>query len=586
MVAMIKRWVGSTQILKRKDNTMTDEYDAIVVGSGAAGASTAYEMINAGMKVLILEKGPERSLQDFQESGVFGSTFKGSGRGDELKFINEEYLMPDRKEEIRFLEYSDIYGNQKKTGRTTYGWMSQLVGGGTVHYGGASFRFEESDFKMRTKFKHIAETLESKIGISQSYSADLYDWPIEYKEFSKWYALAEKRIGIAASPSSDLPPLPFNSASIQIMKGLSNYQNGNIKLLSTPMAINSSNHLNRSPCHHSGLCQDFACRYEAKSDMRVTLLREAQKTGRLTIQSNTFVRKIHKENSTVKSLECLIGDPNKNPKITYISAPIFVIGCEAMETNRLLLASKIGNKDVLGKYIMFHMTGGARSIATKNKTNTWKIAPHTAYIDAFYHDFSHGEKAFLKTGVFLVSSNGGPLQASSGIWGNRALRYFNEVYPYKMDLSYIGDAMPVSSNKIELVNELDSYGMQGTKITYQPHIFDHNAAIYMQKRATEILKASEGITYDSTSDKTLKSFLKKEPTAHRLFHACGGCRMGKDPKYSVVDENCKLHNIDNLYITDASVFPTSSGKNPTLTIQANAMRIGHHIAMKYLKRNP
>ena len=125
---------------------MQEKYDAIVVGSGAGGACAAYEMVKAGMKVLMLEKGPARAVSDFQSGGAFGPYFSSRGRGDELKFIQSEYLMPELRKEIRYLTYSEPGGAAPRTVPTRDGWMSQLVGGGTVHYGGASFRFEEQDF--------------------------------------------------------------------------------------------------------------------------------------------------------------------------------------------------------------------------------------------------------------------------------------------------------------------------------------------------------------------------------------------------------------------------------------------------------
>ena len=551
-----------------------ETYDAVVIGSGAAGACSAYEMANKGMKVLMLEKGPNRKTMDFHEGGVFGNPFTSRGRGDELKFIREHYIMPNRKKEVRELDYRDHTGKQRKSGRTSYGWMSQLVGGGTIHYGGASFRYDRIDFEME-KLSEIARELEIKNNISQEHRMELRSWPIEFNELIKWYTKAEKDIGIAGAPESGLPPLPWNKAGILIRRGLAMSNFANID--NTPMAINSAKHDGRDNCHMSGLCQDYGCRFDAKSDMRVTLIKRALATGNLTIKAETFVRKLLYSQGKVTHVETVVGNPDEDAKVEIISCPILVIGCEAMETNRLMLASGLGNPDVVGKYIMFHMTGGARSIAPE-KTNTWTIPPHTSYINTFYNDHDHESNApFLKTGVLLVSSNGGPLQASN-YWGEKGRLYLNKVYPYKMDLSYIGDCMPVHSNKIELKGHDNRYGCPGTKITYRPHQFDHNAAVYMAEKAKKVLSLAGGLTEDTVHDDRLRPFLDKSPTAHRLFHGCGGCRMGEDPKTSVVDRNCKVHGIDNLYITDASVFPTSGGRNPTLTIQAIAMKAGNHIA--------
>ena len=489
--------------------------------------------------------------------------------------------MPERRKEIRYLRYSEPKEPLGEAKPTTNGWMSQLVGGGTVHYGGASFRMDEVDFNMKSQFSERVDLLERDL--PSHLKADLKDWPISYKEFSQWYDLAEKIIGIAGAPASDQPALRFNKAGKIIEEALEKNRYP-ARLVPAPMAVNSRPNDGRDPCHHSGLCQDFACRFEAKSDMRVTTLRSALKTSNLEIIPQTFVRRINKSGNEISSIDCISRDKDGELKSCNYSATTYVIACEAIETNRLLLVSGIGNPSVVGTRLMFHMTGGARSIAPK-PTTTWDTAPHTAYIPHYYHSCSdEKDSEFIKAGILLVSSNGGPLQAVRSNWGADMLDFYNQVYPYKMDLSYIGDCLPVPTNRVILrANELDVLGVPGTQIEYSPHPFDQNSAEFVSKKAIEILKLSGGLTKDE-APKHLRKFLDKTPTARRLIHCSGGCRMGDDPADSVVDSNCKVHAIKNLYLADASVFPTGSGVNPTETIQANALRVGAHIASTFNKR--
>lgn len=549
-------------------------YDAIVVGTGAGGACTAFQLAKAGLKVIVLEKGPWRKIQDFFEGGAFGNPFSSWGRGDELKYIKSEYLMPKLRKEVRFLRYSEHGQSEPEPVTTTDGWMSQLVGGGTVHYGGASFRMEPVDFRMKSTFGQLEVPNLEKV-----HQAELHDWSLDPVEFANWYDLAERIIGITAAPGSDLPPLRFNKAAKLIARGLEK-ADSDIKIIPTPMAINSGRHLDRSPCHNSGLCQNYACRFESKSDMRVTVLKEALATGNLAIQPETFVRRLVVEKGKVTGVECIIGNVDEEAETSILSAPIVVVACEAIETVRLLKVSGIGNPNILGRYMMFHVTGGARSKAPE-PTNTWDTAPHTAYIETFYNDAADGEAPFIKTGILLISSSDGPLQSGTGYWGKKALTFYNEIYPYKMDLSYVGEGLPTAYNRVEIdENQKDRYGMPGTVITYRPHPFDLNAGKYIEKRSKEILKMAGGITEEVASPE-IASFLKKKTTASRLFHCSGGCRFGEDPKTSVLNTDCQLHDVDNLYVTDASVFPTGSGVNPTLTIQANALRVGSLIAEKF-----
>lgn len=560
--------------------TNSNEFDAIVIGTGAGGACAIHQLIQAGMNVLALEKGPWMKLEDFLEGGAFGMPkgFSSWGRGDELKYTSERLLQRDVPKELRWLSYNE-HGTTKPDPRPTRrGWMSQMVGGGTVHYGGASFRMEKVDFEMKSRFEQDAKNLEKKYypNLSTEHRSDLRDWPVTFEEFEPWFAEAEKLVGIAAGPGSGLKPLRFSRAEKRIKSGLEKAGSA-IEMKPTPMAINSGKHLGREACHHSGLCQDYACRFEAKSDMRVTLLREAEKTGRLTIQPLAFVRKIEVVEGVAKSLEVVVGDPEASEaRLEILSAPIIVVACEALESCRLLAASKIGNEDVLGRYIMFHVTGGARSLAPE-PTNPWQNAPHTGFIDHFYNDNSDSTDPFLKTGIFLVSSLGGPLQAVFRNWGEDALLYLNKIYPYKMDLSYIGEGMPTAHNRIELKPDaVDRYQMPGTVVHYTPHPFDINAGNYASKKAAEILKLAGGLTLGDAPHE-LKPFLGKGVTANRMFHGSGGCRFGDDAKTSVLDRDCKVHGISNLFVTDGSFMPTGSGVNPTLTIQANALRVGQRI---------
>jgi choline dehydrogenase-like flavoprotein len=391
-----------------------------------------------------------------------------------------------------------------------------------------------------------------------------------------YYDLAEQLIGIAGAPASGLPPLRFNKAAKRIADALERV-GSEVRVLPTPMAINSARHMGRKACRNSGLCQEYACRYEAKSDARVTLLRAASETGNLTIQPMTFVRKFYAKEGRVAAVECVVGTGD-GARVEQLSAPVIVVACEAIESVRLLLASGLGNPDVLGRYLMFHVTGGARSLAPE-PTTTWDTAPHTAYINAFYHHTATGDRPFLKAGILLPSSVGGPLQEGRKYWGKAAQIFFNEVYPFKMDLSYIGEGMPTRYNRVELAEVKDRYEMRGTRISYRPHPFDLNAGAYAAARCKEILSAAGGLIEDTAPDH-LRPFLFKETTAKRLFHCTGGARFGEDPATSVLDSECRVHGLENLFVADGSFMPTGGGANPTLTIQANALRVGDIIAAR------
>jgi choline dehydrogenase-like flavoprotein len=529
-------------------------------------------MVNAGLRVLMIEKGPARTDGELRTDSVFGPPLRSALRGDELKYAIGHYLMPDQRAERRELVYSEPGEAIPKPQGTSRGWMSQLVGGGSVHYGGASFRQYAEDFTIESTFGDVLREHDAQLEPHRR--AAVSDWPVTGPELDSWYDAAEKLIGIAGAPKG-LPPLPFNSAGRVLAKA----HKGKIEVKPTPMAINSTNHLGRPPCQNSGLCQDYACRFNAKSDMRVTLIPRMLETGLLVIRPNTIATKIEHNGKRATSISVVTRMQDGVLVGGEISAPQVVVACETLESNRLLLASSLGEPDLLGRRLMFHVTGGARGLA-QNLTTTWDTAPHTSFVDHFYLDSSAGQDPFIKTGILLVSSASGPLSSVHGhLWGDELRRFFDEVYPYKMDLSYIGEGLPTTANRVELISKRDRFGMPGIRVVYQPHPMDLAAGRYIASKAKEMLKTAGARTEDDVvGDPFLHKMLSKATSASRLFHATGGCWMGEDPATSVTDETCRIHGFENVYVADGSVFPTGSGVNPTLTIQANALRVGSMVA--------
>ena len=557
--------------------TQQQRVDAIVVGTGAGGACVAYQLAKAGMKVLALERGPWREHGELATKAVFGPPFMDGGRGDELKYVLSRFIMPDAKRERRFLRYSEHGQRESQDELTQSGMNSRLVGGGTVHYGGVSMRMYPVDFRMAS-----THGKPQVAGLEGAHQTDLRDWPVDVEDFQRWYSRAEQLIGVAGAPGSDLPPHPFSKGALRLQEG-ARRAGGKVPILPTPMAINSEHRNGRLPCQRSGLCQDFACRFEAKADMRVTLLREALKTGNLTIQPHTLVRRLLSSRRRVTGVDCLVGE--SNPRASKLSAPLVILACEAVETCRLLLVSGLGNRDVLGRYLTFHVIGGARALAPE-PLQGWSHVQHTAYVDHYYLDReedAEGQPRFLKTGTLLLSALGGPLQQAvqERLWGQRALRFFNEVYPYLLSLSYVGEGLPTAHNRVELLPDVvDGYGMPAVRIHYRPHPYDMAAGHYMEGKSVELLRQAGCVT-DAEAAEELRPFLRKPPTARRLYHGSGGARFGEYPKTSVTTPQCRLHEVDILYLADASIFPTGAGVNLTLTIQANALRVGDWIARNH-----
>jgi gluconate 2-dehydrogenase alpha chain len=566
----------------------TQKTDVVIVGAGAVGGIMAAELGKAGMKVIGLERGPRLKTADFAPH-------------DELRYFQRLDLRPNPKRQpvtwrpnaqaqARMLPKLD-YGNQ--------------AGGGTVHYGSVSWRFHEDDFHART------QTIE-RYGVSAiPADSSLADWPLSYADLEPFYDQAEYEIGVSGQAGNlqgkkveggnpfeaprqrgyPLPPLQMEQAAVLFDAGAKKL---GYHPFSTPRAILSQPYNGRPGCTYCGFCQGFGCHVGAKSSILVTKLPEADATGNFTLITGAMCHRINSDNSgRVTGVSYYGPDGSDNT----IEADIVVLGTFIYDNTRLLLLSKTqkfpnglaNSSGQVGKHMMAHI--GARVFATfddryVNNFMGPSAQKHT-FDDLNGDNFDHGGLGFIRGAQVSVTEadiEGGPIAGALSMppppgvprWGAGYRDFLAKAFTRYVGVNAQTENLPYADQTIDLDPSVrDAFGLPAPRLTYDWRRPNETARIdFLFKKLEETARAmgASQIWRSPTSPGT--------PGGHHE----GGTRMGNDPNVSVVNKYGQSWDIPNLFVVGSSTFPSMSGFNPTLTIQALAFMSADAIANKYKKR--
>lgn len=533
--------------------------DVCVIGTGAAGGVWIDCCTKAGLEVVALERGPRLGPSDFMQHDELTNIHQGRGFASDW----QDTLREDPEDEARL-------------GRSVL--LANCVGGGTAHWGSWSWRYREDDFRVRGAEGEVP-------------GANLADWPIDYAELAPYYDRVEERLGISGRAGSNPfeaprqagypnPPHPPRLATIALERGA--HQLG-YHPFPTPIAINSRPHDGRPACLNGGQCSNFGCPVDARASTLAIHLPAAAKTGRLDLRTEARV------------VELVLGKDGRIKKARYIdregrdgevSARTFVLAAGSIGSAHLLLASRsarspdglANGSGLVGRNLMFHIFSYVGFELPGLSKGAFGPNGMLAVDDLHASDASRG---FIRGGVMAEAAEPGPLWAAykapeylgkeKGAWG-KPLKDYLRRFPHLGAMISIGEDLPQYRNRVDLdPDHVDTHGIALPRITHRAHPNDLALAAFFESRMIEIAEAA-GATrtwpYDFVS--------AKGGTGHLM----GTCRMGNDPAHSVLDAEARSHEIPNLYVPDASGFPTSGGYNPTLTIFANALRT----AERYLER--
>jgi len=552
--------------------------DACVIGLGAAGGVIAAELAKAGLSIVALEAGPYFKREQFEDHGEVH---------DELAYVIQGKL---RWKQPEVLIYND--------GPTlTFPVIARNLGvGGPLHWSCFSYRFHESDFRVKRSS-----------GVPEGSSVD--DWPISYDDLEHFYDRAEYTFGVcgAGSPFDaprkrpyPLPPLTRQRAGQLFLKTATDLGYHPFPI---PAAITTEATYNgrqyRQPCNYCGYCTFYGCEQHAKGSTLVVTLPEAIATGQLEIRPHAQAVQINVRNKQARSVLYLDreGNPHEQPARV-------VIACNnAAYVARLFLLSKsndypnglANSSGLVGKNLMFHASVFGYGIYPDRDLDAVQGPQATVAFDDLNEDRPREkhDQSFIRgavvSGGLPLAFTGGPLAFASALgtyaplpagvptWGKGFKDFLRRYYKRHLAISALCEDLPIESNRIELDSGVkDQYGLPAIRIIYRDHPNNRSMQLFMQKRITELFKSSGASNYVVS--------IPEIPGGAAAGHVMGTTRMGDDFKRSVVNEYCQTHDIPNLFVGGSSVFVTASGLNPTLTIFALAYRSAEHI-IKLWKQN-
>lgn len=565
---------------------MAEGRDAIVIGSGAAGSVAAWELSRRGFSVTVMERG--RNLRPgFGEkvSSRLGTRY-GS---DEIK-STRNFGFPDPLLEPYTIRTQDEAAQGvARSGVGAFGQLGAAVGGTTLHYNAKFPRFWKQDFKMLSDLGPIE-------------GAQVADWPIGYADLLPFYEEVERRVGVQGdrdkmplrtltqSPRRSqfpMPPNPMPYVGTLLAEAASR---AGFETYPQPAAVNSRRYKGRPACTSCGMCSGFGCPINARGDALVTFLNPAVRTAGVRVIPRAFVYRIEttKNGRRARGIRFVDGRGRRR----RLSADVIVVAGSPINTARLLLMSRnaahpkgLGNgSDQLGRNMMFH------NFTLATATFTEDIHPNRAQSNPLQMDdligpFTGPEvKAlgvpYVKGGLVQV---GGALPLMTEATTYAGLLGWGQAHKQAMKEgtlhSKIGGSqlvhedLPQADNRIDLDPKIrDHHGFPAARITYSPHQHEKAAAQYLGPRLEAMHLLAPGATAAAIVPYPLLN-----AGAQYTAHLAGTARMGADPATSVCAADGRLHEVNNVYVADASTFPTFPGFNPTNSIMANALRISRGI---------
>jgi choline dehydrogenase-like flavoprotein len=503
--------------------------DFAIVGTGAGGGTLACRLAELGFSVVALDAGAWwRPLEDFASDETH----------QEKLFWTDERLCD---------------GNDPLTLGTNN--SGQSVGGSTVHFAMVSLRFRPDWFKARSRLGYGA------------------DWPLDWREMWRYYDRVEQALKISGPvkypwgpkrPRYPYRPHELNAAALVLAKGA---EAMGIDWAPTPLATVSAPRGDSPPCVYRGFCVS-GCSTNAKQSALITWVPRAVRAG-AEIRDLAMVGRVATDEAGVRVTGV---DYFREGRWRFQKARNVVVAGYAIETPRLLLNSATAHhpdglansSGLVGRNLMVQSNQGV--FGTMEQEVRWYKGPpslaiteHWNYVDTGKDFF--GGYCYMSQGPLPVSW-AGVVAGSRGLWGE-ALRREMAKYNHQVGLKVVGEVLPDERNRVTLAEEKDRFGLPVARVTFSYGDNDKRLIAH----AIRFMRQS----LDAAGAREL--WVEEDDTCHLN----GTARMGTDRDSSVVDADCRTWDIPNLWICDGSVFPTVGGVNPSLTIQAIALRTADRI---------
>ena len=513
-----------------------EEVDFCIVGAGAGGGVLGAKLSEAGFSVVILDAGPHwNPVKDFVSDEMASR---------KLFWTDERITGGDDPVEL---------------GSNNSG---QGIGGSTVHYSMVAMRAHPEDFRRRT--------LEGEIA-----GADVCDWPLTFEELEPYYEEVEEALQIAGPtfypwgkrrrryPQREHE---LNASAQVLVRGCTRL---GIPVAPAPIATLSAPYKDRPPCVYRGFC-NYGCTTNAKSSILVTYIPRAIAAG-AEVRADAMVARIeHDERGLVTGV---LHFRKGSRELFRQRARNVVVAGYAVETPRLLLNSSsslfpdglANSSGLVGKCFMVH-SGHQVFAKFPTRINQYKAPPPGGALTEHFNHTMPDEDFVCGYTIEVVGPHPvdfvARISTARGLWGAELRRAMLD-YNYYSGVGIVGEILPQQRNVVQLhETERDQYGLSVPHVVFGYHENDKRVIKHAITKMREILAAAGG--GDTWA-------------ADRTAHLLGTCRMGHDPKASVVNRDCRAHDVPNLFVCDGSVFPTSTAVNPSLTIEAIAARTADRI---------
>jgi choline dehydrogenase-like flavoprotein len=535
--------------------------NALVIGAGAGGGVVAKELAVAGLSVILLERGRWHSAAEGrkddlrnQRTSVLGNAFGPDGERNPRVVVDaqggERILKP----------YEGGYHNN-----------AACVGGGTASYGAMAWRFHEKDFRMRSTYGALA-------------GSTLDDWPIAYSDLEPYYEKAEIELGVSGDVTPDpfhaprrnplpMPPLP-PSREHRVLKAAA--LRLGLHPFDIPMVRNTVVWRGRGPCMRCRWCVGFACEVNAKGGTQNTVIPEALATGNCELRTQCMTKEVLVDD---RGRARGVAYFDENDRLREQTADLVVVAGGATESARLLLNSRsrlfpngLGNRyGWVGHNLQGHTYTGAVGLFDHDVYDDLGPGASIAVCD-----YNHGTPG-LRGGAMLANEFIRLPVQFLGMrppwvprWGLGHKEFMRDYYRRTISVKGPTQEMPVFDARVEADPKVrDYWGIPVARLAGGKHAHTIEIANVMALRAETWLKEAGAV----------KTWVNRAgPGLSGGQHQAGTCRMGDDPKTSVVNRWCQLHGVDNVFVTDGSVHVTNGGFNPVLTIFAIAYWAGEYIA--------
>jgi choline dehydrogenase-like flavoprotein len=550
------------------DSVKNRTFDAIVIGSGISGGWAAKELCEKGLKTLVLERGRDvKHIKDYPTTNMMPWEFKHRGVvpydiAEKNPVVSRCYAFREDAMHFFVKDTEHPYVQEKP-----FDWIrGYQVGGKSLLWARQTQRWSDFDFEGPAR------------------DGFAVDWPIRYKDIAPWYSYVEKFAGISGNkdgldmlPDGEfLPPIELNDVE-KYFSGVvaKNYTGrhviyGRCAHLTEPKQIHYDQ--GRVQCQNRTLCQR-GCPFGGYFSSNATTIPWAMKTGNMTLRPNSVVQEIIYDDNKNKATGVRVIDAHTKEVTEYYAKVIFV-NAAAMNTNLLLLNSTshrfpngLGNDSgVLGKYVAFHNYRAhinAQCDDFKHVTTEGR-RPTSAYIPRFRNlykqetDFLRGYAAGFGAGRYTYHKTDGFGKSLKEQLASKDLG------PWHVNSHMMGETIPKETNTVSLSKDKkDEWGMPLLNINIAYDDNDEKMVKDFQEQMTEMYTKA-GFTNIRVDDS------KQAPGLD--IHEMGGCRMGNDPKTSMLNKWNQMHACNNVFVTDGACMTSTSTQNPSLTYMAFSAR--------------